>query len=201
MTSSSALPFSPAAENNKQPILDILQTVLAGASTVLEIGSGTGQHAVYLGEHLPHLHWQASDLPAPLPGIAARIAQADLPNVAVPIALDVADNPWPLGTFDAVYSANVVHIVGWDHVVDLFRGVGQVLNTKGVLCLYGPYKYGGQYTTQSNANFDEWLKDRDPRSGIKDFEAVNDLALAQGLALVQDHPMPANNQLLVWCRA
>lgn len=201
MTSSSALPFSPAAENNKQPILDILQTVLAGASTVLEIGSGTGQHAVYLGENLPHLRWQASDLPALQPGIAARIAEADLPNVAAPVALDVADNPWPLGTFDAVYSANVVHIVGWDHVVDLFRGVGQVLNTKGVLCLYGPYKYDGQYTTESNANFDEWLKDRDPRSGIKDFEAVNDLALAQGLTLVQDHPMPANNQLLVWRRA
>lgn len=194
------LPYSPAADNNKEPILEVLRPVLQDAGSVLEIGSGTGQHAVYLSRHLEHLIWHPSDVAQHLAGIAARVAEEGGPNVVAPIELDVAKHPWPFDHIDAVYSANVVHIISWPLVEELFAGVGQVLGSAGILCLYGPYKYDGQYTTESNASFDEWLKDRDPQSGIKDFEAVNELALAQGLRLVQDHAMPANNQLLVWRR-
>ena len=195
-----SLPFSAAADNNKEPILHVLQQVLEECATVLEIGSGTGQHAVYLSRHLEHLIWHPTDLAQNVPGISARVVEEGGPNVVAPIELDVSKHPWPVNQIDAVYSANVVHIISWPLVEELFKGVGQVLNQSGHLCLYGPYKYNGQYTTESNANFDEWLKDRDPESGIKDFEAVNDLALAQGLALLKDYSMPANNQLLVWQR-
>ena len=194
------LPFSPAAENNKQAILEVLKTAFADVRHVLEIGSGTGQHAVYFAQHLPALSWTPSDLRPALDGIRARLAQEGGDNIVDPVVLDLASANWPVEQVDAVFSANVVHIVSWPLVEALFAGLGRVLAPGGLLCLYGPYKYNGQYTTESNANFDLWLKDRDPRSGIKDFEAVNDLALAQCLRLVQDHAMPANNQLLVWRR-
>ncbi len=194
------LPFSPAAENNKQVILEILATAFADVRHVLEIGSGTGQHAVYFAQHLPHVTWTPSDIRPALDGIRIRLAQEGSDNIMEPTLLDLADPNWPVNQVDAIFSANVVHIISWPLVEVLFEGLGRVLEVGGVLCLYGPYKYKGQYTTESNANFDLWLKDRDPNSGIKDFEAVNALALAQGLRLVQDHAMPANNQLLVWRR-
>ena len=194
------LPFSPAAENNKQAILEVLATAFADVRHVLEIGSGTGQHAVYFSQHLPHVTWTPSDLAPALTGIRARLAQEGGEAIADPLLLDLSNANWPVQTVDAIFSANVVHIVSWPLVEALFEGLGRVLEAGGMLCLYGPYKYNDQYTTESNANFDLWLKDRDPQSGIKDFEAVNALALAQGLHLVQDHAMPANNQLLVWRR-
>lgn len=200
MSNASPLPFSPAADNNKDPILHVLQALFVDPVRVLEIGSGTGQHAVHMAHHLPHVTWQASDVPQHLAGIEARIAQEGTANALPPIALDVARHPWPVDPVGAIYSANVIHIISWPRVEDFFHGVGQVLAPKGTLCLYGPYKYDGQYTTESNANFDDWLRDRDPDSGIKDFEAVNELALAQKLVLLQDHAMPANNQLIVWRR-
>ena len=193
-------PFSQAAENNKEPIARVLAEAFKDARHVLEIGSGTGQHAVHFGRALPHLIWQPSDLSANLDGIRARLAREAPANVRPPVALDVGLLPWPVESVDGVFSANAVHIMGWPRVEDLFFGVGDVLEPGGWLCLYGPFRYKGAFTTPSNAEFDAWLKRQDPESGIRDFEAVDALAAAQGLSLVADHAMPANNQLLVWRR-
>lgn len=191
-------PFSEACERNKEPILGVLREALAGVRTVLEIGSGTGQHAVHFAAHLPHLVWQPSDLPANHPGIRAWLAEASLPNLRAPLALDVYDPQWPIETAEAVFAANIAHIVAWAGVVRLFEGVGRILAPGGVWVLYGPFKYAGEHTSASNARFDAWLRERDPQSGIRDYEALEALARAQGLVLERDHPMPANNRTLVW---
>ena len=192
--------FSQAAENNKAPIALILREAFANVCNVLEIGSGTGQHAVYFGQCLPHLIWRTSDLAHNLAGINARLAAEAPPNVIPPVALDAAAQPWPVTDIDGVFSANAVHIMPWEHVVQMFGGIGQILRERGMLCLYGPFRDKGEFTTPSNAQFDLWLKQRDPQSGVRDFEAVDALAHAIGLRLVADHAMPANNQLLVWQR-
>jgi Protein of unknown function (DUF938). len=191
-------PYSESCERNQAPILEQLQTLFAGRRQVLEIASGTGQHAVYFGRALPHLSWQTSDLPGNHAGIEAWLAEAQLPNVLPPLTLDVTDAVWPVTAVDAVFNANTVHIVSWPAVQRMFAGVGRVLQPGGVLCLYGPFNYGGAYTSASNANFDAWLKARDSYSGIRDFEAVCELAAAQGLSLLQDIAMPSNNRLLAW---
>lgn len=190
-------PFSPACERNREPILAILRAVLADAKSVLEIGSGTGQHAVFFCEHLPHLVWQTSDLPANHAGIAAWLAEAQLPNVLPPLALD-ASGEWPAGPFDAVFSANTCHIMAWQEVVAMFASASRVLASGGALCIYGPFNYGGAFTSDSNARFDAQLRMQAPHMGIRDFEAVNRLASQLGLTLQADHEMPANNRLLVW---
>jgi SAM-dependent methyltransferase len=195
------LPHSPACDRNRGPILGYLRTALAGARTVLEIGSGTGQHAVYFAAALPHLAWQPTDVPANLDMLRARFAVEAPRNVLAPLALDVHALPWPVGAYDAVFTANTLHIVDASGVEAFFRGVGQVLPAGGTLCVYGPFKYHGEFTTPSNAAFDADLRARDPASGIRDFETVVTLAGAEGLALVADHSMPANNQLLHFRRA
>lgn len=195
------LPFSEACERNKDPILQILRTAFAGCTRVLEIGSGTGQHAVHFARNLPHLEWQPSDLPDSQPGLIARIEQEGPPNLRMPLELDVRQRPWPIAPVDAIFTANTLHIMDWDSVRQFFLGVGEALLDGGVLCIYGPFRYGGQYTSASNATFDQYLRSRDPLSGIRDFEAVDRLAGAQGLVLLADHAMPANNQALVWRRS
>jgi SAM-dependent methyltransferase len=192
------LPFSDACERNKGPILDVLRPAFAGCTRVVEIGSGTGQHAVHFTRHLPHLQWQPTDRAEYLPGLAARIAAEGPPNLASPLELDVLAEPWPAVRGDAVFSANTLHIMSWPAVEALFSGLPRILATGGVLAIYGPFKYGGRSTTESNAAFDSMLRERDPQSGVRDFEAVNALAEAAGLRLSADHAMPANNQLLVW---
>lgn len=194
------LAFSQAAENNKEPIADVLREAFKDTRLVLEIASGTGQHAAHFGACFPSLTWQPSDLGEHLGDIGERLNEAGLPNVLPPVELDVAKQPWPVREADGIFSANCVHIVSWEHVEHMFRGIGTVLANGGVLCLYGPYKYDGAFTTESNARFDLWLKSRDPSSGIRDFEAVDGLARMQGLALERDVAMPANNQLLIWRR-
>ncbi len=194
------LVFSEACERNKDPFLSSLREHFAAIGYVLEIGSGTGQHAVYFGEHLPYLVWQASDLPENLAGISQRLNQVGPANVLTPIALNVEDDPWPVDSTEAIFSANSLHIMSWEQVEHFFRGVGTVLNPGGPLCIYGPFRYGNLYTSDSNAVFDRHLKARDPLSGIRDIEAVDRLATAQGLQLVADYVMPANNQMLVWRR-
>jgi len=194
------LPFSEACERNKGPILEILTGAFAGSTRVLEIGSGTGQHAVHFASGLPHLAWQPSDRAGYLPGLAARIAEEGPPNLHAPLVLDVTQPDWPAAGFDAVFSANTLHIMSWPEVVAFFAGLGRVLSREAVVAVYGPFRYGGGYTSASNAAFDQSLKVRDPASGIRDFEAVNELARARGLELRADHRMPANNQLLVWER-
>jgi SAM-dependent methyltransferase len=201
MSGAPPLPFSEACERNKGPILGILRGAFGGARRVLEVGSGTGQHAVWFARHLPWLAWQPSEVPDQLPPLRARLEAEAPANVQPALALDVAIRPWPVTGVDAVFTANTLHIVSWAHVEQFFLGVGEALAGGGVLCVYGPFRYGGEFTTPSNAEFDLWLRRRDPVSGVRDFEAVSALAAAQGLTLLADHAMPANNQTLVWRRA
>jgi len=191
-------PFSESCVQNRDPILAILRPLFADRRHVLEIGSGTGQHAVYFAADLPHLVWQTADVPQHHPGIQAWLEEAAVPNVLPPLALDVNDTAWRSGRYDAVFSANTLHIMGWPEVERFFAGVGAVLEAGGILAVYGPFNYGGRYTSESNARFDAWLKARDPASGVRDFEAVDALARSQGLVLQQDIAMPANNRTLVW---
>ncbi len=190
--------LSEACERNKGPILAILKDAFAPARRVLEIGSGTGQHAVWFAKHLPQLTWQPTDTGDYLPVLREYLSQHAPPNVLPVIELDVRRHPWPVNSADAVFSANTLHIMSWDAVKDFFAGIGAALTSPGVLCVYGPFRYGGNYTSASNAEFDRYLKTRDPHSGIRDFEAVDELARAQGLELAADHAMPANNQTLLW---
>lgn len=193
-------PYAESCEQNQAPILAVLREIFADRQHVLEIASGTGQHAVHFGRALPHLTWQTSELPQNHAGIRAWLDEAGLANVLPPLALDVTREDWPMHGVDAVFNANTVHIVSWPAVECMFAGIGKVLAADGVLALYGPFNYGGQFTSDSNARFDTWLKSRDPLSGVRDFEALNALAEAQGLALEQDVAMPANNRTLVWRR-
>jgi SAM-dependent methyltransferase len=193
-------PFSESSAENREPILAVLREVFANCSKVLEIGSGTGQHAVYFGAELSHLSWQTADLLQHHAGIRMWLDEAALPNVLVPIALDVNRSDWLEGHYDAVFSANTLHIVSWPEVEKLFAGIGKVLQPGGVLAIYGPFNYNGRFTSPSNARFDQWLKSRDPASGVRDFEAVDALARAQDLVLLQDVEMPVNNRTLVWRR-
>jgi len=194
------LTLSEACERNKGPILAVLRGELAASRTVLEIGSGTGQHAVYFAAHLPQLEWQPTEVPGQLSELAARIGREGGANLRAPLPLDVGVQPWQVPGADAVFSANTLHIMAWEQVCDLFRGVGALLGTPAVLCVYGPFRYRGAYTSDSNAEFDRFLRGRDPLSGIRDFEALDALARAQGLQLAADHDMPANNRTLVWRR-
>ena len=186
-------PFAEACERNRGPILEVLHEAFADCTSALEIGSGTGQHAVYFAAALPHLVWQTSELPANHAGIRAWLEEAQLRNLRLPLALDVAGD-WPVETYDAAFTANSLHIMAWPLVECFFRGVRGVLVPGAVLAAYGPFNYGGAFTSESNAQFDRWLKSRDPASGIRDFEQVCALAEANGFAFVRDVPMPANNR-------
>ena len=194
-------PFSQACENNKRPILAVLRRHLAGVGHVLEIGGGTGQHAVFFASELRHLVWQTSDVLEHHDGIRAWIEEAQLANLRPPLGLDVTIRPWPVARTDAVFSANTAHIMSWPVVESFVAGGAEVIGPKGLFLLYGPFNYDGAYTSGSNARFDQWLKERDPRSGIRDFEAVDGLARAAGMQLVEDNAMPANNRLVVWQRS
>lgn len=197
----SAKPFAESCVQNRAPILAVLRALFADRRHVLEIGSGTGQHAVYFAPELPHLTWQTADLAAHHAGIRQWLADASAPNILPPITLDAGDDAWHHARYDAVFSANTLHIMSWPDVEGFFAGAGAVLEPGGVLAVYGPFNYGGTYTSESNARFDAWLKARDPASGVRDFEAVDALARAQGLDLERDLAMPANNRILVWRRA
>ena len=192
-------PFSESCERNKAPILDILREVFMRPARILEIGSGTGQHAVHFAAALPHLVWQTSDLSSNHAGIMAWIEEAALPNVLTPIVLDV-NGPWPERAYDGVFTANTLHIVSRELGQKLIAGAAGLLEKGGRLVIYGPFNYGGAFTSDSNARFDEWLKNRDPVSGIRDFEAVAKCAEISGLHLEADHAMPANNRLLVFVK-
>ena len=192
-------PYAPACERNREPILAVLRECFADRRDVLEVGSGTGQHAVHFAAAMPWLSWQCSDRAEHLAGIRLWLDEAGLPNTPAPIELDVS-GAWARRRFDAVFSANTLHIMGWPEVQQFFEGVDAVLATDGVLAAYGPFNYGGEYTSDSNREFDAWLKARDTRSGIRDFEAVDALAREIGLTLMDDVAMPANNRTLVWRR-
>jgi cyclopropane fatty-acyl-phospholipid synthase-like methyltransferase len=193
-------PFSQACEDNKGPILKVLAPLLADAHRLIEIGSGTGQHAVHFAGYLPHLTWQTSDVAENLPGVRLWLSEAGLANLPPPVDLDVTGH-WPPGDYDAAFSANTIHIMGDAEAAALFAGLPKILAPGAPFALYGPFNYGGRYTSHSNARFDQWLKARDPASGIKDRDHLAALGEAQGLALAEDYPMPCNNRMLVFRRA
>jgi cyclopropane fatty-acyl-phospholipid synthase-like methyltransferase len=184
-------PFSEASERNRAPILAVLRRVFKDRTRVLEIGSGTGQHAAYFSAELPHLVWQASDVAENLSGIRQWI------STPPPLELDV-DKEWPKLELDAVFSANTCHIMSWPQVQRFFAGVGALLPPGGILALYGPFNYGGKHTSDSNARFDAMLRNRDPASGLRDFREIAALARLHGMELQEDNAMPANNRLLVF---
>jgi cyclopropane fatty-acyl-phospholipid synthase-like methyltransferase len=193
-------PHAEACDRNRGPILEVLRRHFAGRRRVLEIGSGTGQHAVYFAAALPQLEWQTSDLEPSLPGIRVWLQEAALPNLPPPLALDVLRGPWPREPFDAVFTANTLHIMSWEEVRAFFAALPRVLAHDGMLAVYGPFNYDGRFTSASNEAFDEWLRQRSSASGIRDFEAIDALARSIGLALAQDCAMPANNRTLLWHR-
>lgn len=191
--------FSDACERNREPILAILRRVFADRRHVLEIGSGTGQHAAYFAPALAHLSWQPSDVAENLPSIRLWREEARTPRLLEPVELDV-DRPFPRVDADAVFSANICHIMSWPQVERMFAGIAGLLPARGVFAVYGPFHYNGKPTSPSNAEFDTWLRGRDPQSGVRDFEDVRALGKRHGLALEEDNAMPANNRLLVFRR-
>ena len=194
------LPFSEACERNKGPILAVLRSAFAQRTQVLEIGSGTGQHAVHFAANLAHLIWHPTEQLAYLPDLENRIKLEGGANLRTPTVLDVKQAIWPLRSADAVFSANTLHIMSWAEVIETFRGIGAILAPRGVLCIYGPFRYDGGYTSASNQDFDRMLRERDPASGLREIRAVAALAAQYGIRLVADHDLPANNRLLEFLR-
>lgn len=195
-------PFSQACENNKQPILNALLRYFDKTKTVLEIGSGTGQHASFFAPMLPQLTWQTSDLFTNHDGINAWLNDTKTNNLLAPIEVNLqVPWQWQAPTFNAIFTANTLHIISWPLVINLFEQAAVHLTDKGLLCIYGPFNYNGQYTSESNANFDLWLKDRSESSGIRDYEKIINLAELQQFTLVEDIAMPANNRFLIFTKS
>ncbi len=190
-------PFAESCVQNQHVILDVLKQELTNTKDVLEIGSGTAQHAVFFAKNMPHLTWQCSDRHTEINGMNAWINEANLPNLLAPLELDVLSQ-WPTQKYDAIFSANAVHIMSWQAVKAMFKALNNCLTDQAILCLYGPFNYDGHFTSDSNAQFDLWLKSRDPESGIRDFEKLNSLAEKYGLRLKNDYEMPTNNRILCW---
>ncbi len=195
-------PFAESCEQNQRPILTVLRQLLRDNTQLLEIGSGTGQHAVYFAKAFPKLSWQTSDRQENHTGIHAWLDDEGPANALAPLDLDVTQQPWPVdgASFDAVFSANTAHIMGWDGVEAMFAGVSQALRESGLFILYGPFNYNGRFTTEGNSRFNQWLKERDPQSGIRDYEALQELGQKHGLSMYRDFAMPANNRMLVWVK-
>lgn len=194
-------PHSAACERNQGPILDQLRRHLAALeppAAVLEIGAGTGQHAVHFARHLPHLEWQPSDLEPNLDGIRLWVEEAGLPNLRAPIELDVARRPWPVDDAGAVFSANTTHIMPWAEVEAMFAGVAACLAPSGRFVLYGPFNRDGRFTSEGNRQLDAWARATFPGGGVRDLEAILELAARNGLSHLEDVAMPANNRLQVW---
>lgn len=194
-------PFSAACERNKGPILDRLRALFADCTRVLEIGSGTGQHAVHFAAAMPWLTWQTSDRSENLPGITQRLDGAALENTPAPMALDVGQAAWPIGPFDALFSANTLHIMAGADVERLFAGLPAIASADARLAIYGPFNDADQFSSDSNARFDAQLKAQAKHMGIRDKQTVDALADAAGFSLMADHAMPANNRLRVWARS
>ncbi|MFV8570279.1 DUF938 domain-containing protein [Marinobacter sp. SBS5] len=192
------LPFSQACENNKSPILERLREIFDAPGKVLEVGTGTGQHAVHFAKAMPHLQWQPTDHPYAADTCRPRLAQAALPNILPAIELDVATPPWPVESFTWAFSANTTHIMAWEEVEQMFRNIGERLPNDGAFCLYGPFNNQGRYTSESNRQFDQHLKANAAHMGIRNLEDISKLANDVGLTLSEKHAMPANNRLLVF---
>jgi SAM-dependent methyltransferase len=194
-------PNAPATIRNRQPILQVIKREFMDCRSVLEIGSGTGQHAVYFAEFMPWLSWQTSDLGENHPGIRAWIAGSSSSNVRKPLLLDVREAcELPPGEYDCVFSANTAHIVSIDGVRKMFDLVGRLLPPGGVFCLYGPFNQSGEFSSESNMRFDASLRSQDPSMGIRDLEVLDDFAGISSLCRRRTYAMPANNLITVWCK-
>ena len=191
-------PVADACDRNSEPIFNVIEPLFRNCKSVLEIGSGTGQHAVYFAARMPALTWHTSDLAVSHEGIMAWIRDSGLDNIRQPVELDVKQGNWPELDIDGIFSANTVHIMHMDEVERFIQGAGKLLPVRGKLVLYGPFNYQNRYTSESNARFDEWLKARDPGSGIRNFEDINNLASGAGMQFCRDYEMPANNRILYW---
>ncbi|MEP1552532.1 MAG: DUF938 domain-containing protein [Paraglaciecola sp.] len=188
-------PFSQSCENNKQVILNVLEQVLKDSSNLLEIGSGTGQHAVYFGEQLSHLTWQTSDMKQNHKGILAWLAESSANNISAPVEFTLGKSDWPQGEFDAVFTANTTHIMQPSEAKLMMQMVAQNLSDGGIFCQYGPFNIDGQYTSESNKKFDQHLQAEDC-GGIRDIAEL--VGWSKGVTLVEKVIMPANNFLLIW---
>ncbi|WP_201581008.1 DUF938 domain-containing protein [Psychrobacter glacincola] len=205
-----ALPFSQACENNKQPILEVLQNELKGFTHVLEIGSGTGQHSVYFAPRLPEIQWQTSDVISNHRHIAAWHHAYPAPNLSLPLAFDLAHDTVPINSqsansniakpYDVIFTANTLHIISWALIERLFVLASDALPVDGKLIVYGPFNENGNYTSEGNRQFDHSLRQRDANSGIRHLEDVIDLANTHHLTLSKRHAMPSNNQILVFIK-
>ena len=191
-------PFSQSCENNKQAILDVLKDVFDLPCKLVEIGSGTGQHAIFFAEHLPHIIWHPTDQAGYLEGITQWVSEADLVNIKPPVKLNVHDHPWPYQQLEAVFTANTLHIMSWEEVEVFFARLGEYLQPNAKFCSYGPYNKKGTYTSESNARFDQWLKERDSLSGIRHLEDLVALGELNKIELIAEMTMPANNFCLIW---
>jgi len=192
------LPFSTAADNNKEVIAEQLARHLTSAARVLEIASGTGQHAEFFTTAMPHLVWQPSDVNVDETGLKARVTAARIPTLLEPIVLDIDHWPNMRPAYDVVYSANCIHIIPPRLLPKYVAGAARSLKSGGSMMLYGPFKYGGAFTTESNARFNDWLAERYDGAGIRDFEHIDELARLNGLVFESDEAMPANNQFIIW---
>jgi len=190
-------PFAPACERNQEPIRAVLAGILTEPARVLEIGSGTGQHAVYLCRHMPWLRWQPTDIPEAVPGIRRWVEDGGLDNLAMPMALDVgAGDAVPDRSHDAIFSANTLHYISWPLGLDMLTLAARVLSPGGEFLLYGPFNENDSFTSEGNEALDAWLKSRDPESGIRDRQRVVAAAEALGLVYRSCYDMPANNRIL-----
>lgn len=200
MSKHSEKPYAPSCDRNREPILDVLRTWFADRRQVLEIGSGTGQHAVYFAAALPHLDWQGSDRAEHLPGMRLWLDEAGLANTPPPLMLDVDDDVWPARKFDAAFSANTAHIMSWAQVTMLFARLPQVLQADALFMLYGPFRRNGEHTSAGNALFDRQLREQVPHRGLRDVADLDALAAGARMHRVADIAMPANNACLIWRR-
>ncbi len=191
-------PYADTAEENKYVVLPVLKPLLSGVNQVLEIGSGTGQQIVYFAGQFPAVSWLASDLAENIPGIRQWIDEASLPNLELPVALDVAQAEWPVQSVDFVYSSNTLHIMSWQSVEKMFAGMGSILDRGSRACIYGPFSFSGRHVSKSNMEFDAMLKQRNPLSGVRDVDALTRLAEQNGIRLEKTVPMPHNNFILIW---
>ena len=198
MTATADLPTAPAALRNFEPLLGLLRFEFADRRSVLEIGSGTGQHAAGFADNFIWLSWQPTELPTQLGSIQQWVDAASLPNLLSPIALDVSQSAVPAGQYDAVFSANTAHIMNEAEVAEMFALSGRILPEGGLLCLYGPFRHHGQFSTESNARFDATLRRSDPAMGIRDVEMLDEFAGRAGLSRRRYYAMPGNNQVLCY---
>lgn len=200
MNPSSGKPFAPSCERNREPILDILRDAFVDRGSVFEIGSGTGQHAVHFAAALPCLEWQASERGEYVDVVQSWLDDAALTNTPPPIVFDVGQDDWPKARYDAIFTANTLHIMAWPEVERLFARLPEIMSDDCVLVIYGPFNIDGRYTSESNAAFDGWLHERGAHMAIRDLAAVDALAATAGLQRIALHPMPANNFCVIWKR-